>query len=259
MGDWAYAHAVRTGVAPGKTDCQDFALVATAGLKGGKEACVLVVSDGAGSAKEGAVGAKLACLAFAGEAERMLRERKGVTGLGKSQAAQVLGHVHRVLISHAELQGVRAAEFSCTVVGAVLGPDGAWFVQIGDGSSVFWRRGVFDVAIWPEHGEYVNETVFVTDPKFEGRIQSRSLRGAVDGAVLFSDGLQFLVLDYQAQKPHVPFFQKVTRALSQQDPGCSEVVSKWLDEAVLASPSVTSKTDDDLSLVVAVRRDDGGN
>ena len=256
MANWAYAHAIRKGVAPGKEGCQDYAICEVAEFSDGGRLAIGVVSDGAGSAREAAEGAELACKAFLREARRVVGKRRSLKGMGQSHAAKIVEHVRRILNLHAETMGSRVADYSCTLVAALVAEGEALFFQIGDGAIVYRRGEDFEVAIWPDHGEYVNETVFVTDPKCGDRIQVCKINEPIESVVLFSDGLQFLVLDYKQMQPHAPFFNSVTKALSKQEPGRSEVVSKWLDEAVLASPSVTTKTDDDLSLVVAVRTGD---
>lgn len=221
-----------------------------------KEALVAVVCDGAGSAQEAAVGAELAAKAFVREVKKLVSNRKSLKGVGPTHAHQVLEHVHKILNLHSTVTGTRLAELSCTVVGAVVDKEHAIFMQVGDGAAVFEDEGAFQVAVWPDAGEYVNETVFVTDPKFGKRLLCKKVNRPVSAVVLFSDGLQFLVLDYKKMEPHTPFFQSLTKALGNQAPGVSDLVSNWLGQAVLGSTMVTSKTDDDLSLVVAVRRDE---
>ena len=255
MGVWAFAHAVREGVSPGKNGCQDYAAFEEFPLANGELVGIAVVSDGAGSARDAAEGAELACKAFLKEAGRVIATRKSLKGMGQSHASKIVQHVHRVLKLHAETMGIRPAELSCTLVGALIARDEALFVQVGDGAIVLRQGEEFKVAVWPDQGEYVNETVFVTDPKCVDRVQVNKLNESLDGVVLFSDGIQYLVLDYKEMTPHDPFFRSIFKALSKQEPGRSAVVSKWLDEAVLGAPAVVSKTDDDLSLVVAVRAD----
>ena len=253
MSVWAYAHAVRQGVSPGKEGCQDFAGFEEFPLANGETVAVGVISDGAGSAKEAAEGAELACMAFLRQVGRVVATRNSLKGMGKTHAGKIIQHVHKILVLHAETMGIRPAELSCTLVGALVSDHEALFVQVGDGAIVMQRGDCYDVAIWPDQGEYVNETVFITDPKCGDRVQVNKINESLDGVVLFSDGLQYLVLDYKDMSPHTPFFRSVFKALSKQEVGKSEVVSKWIDEAVLGNPAVATKTDDDLSLVVAVR------
>jgi len=52
---------------------------------------------------------------------------------------------------------------------------------------------------------------------------------------------------------HAPFFAAVQARMVDQEPGESEAINRWL-EATLASPAVTSRSDDDTALIVLQRR-----
>lgn len=257
MADWAYAFASRQGSAPGKTGCQDYALVEDIPMKSGQSALLAIVSDGAGSARCSAEGAELASKALARKLSTILKDRKSLRGLSGGIAKDIFLHVNQLLQLHAETQGIEVSEFSCTLVVALTTHDECVFFQLGDGAIVVSRGGAYQAVFWPDHGEFVNETVFVTDVLHLNRLMVRRLKGPIDSFAVFSDGIQYLVLDFKTKQPHAKFFDSMSKALSHQPAGNSEIVSKWLDQEVLASPNVSSRTDDDVTLVIAANR--GGN
>ena len=75
-----------------------------------------------------------------------------------------------------------------------------------------------------------------------------------DRLALFSDGLQRLVLDYSGgglTAPHAPFFDRLFAWLERQENGGG--ASPAL-ERFLASPAVSGRTHDDVSLAAASMR-----
>jgi hypothetical protein len=91
----------------------------------------------------------------------------------------------------------------------------------------------------------------------------RRIHTPIESLALFTDGIQYLVLDHSTKKPHRPFFDALWRQLdlasnrvSVGAPSASSLhqgtVSRWLD-TMLASPMVTTKTDDDTCIVIARR------
>ena len=68
----------------------------------------------------------------------------------------------------------------------------------------------------------------------------------VAGVALLTDGLQSLALKLPAATPHAPFFRPLFQFAS--DPLKSGEIAGWM-----ASPKVAARTDDDLTLLLAVR------
>ena len=77
-------------------------------------------------------------------------------------------------------------------------------LQDGDG-----YRTVF----WPQSGEYLNTTNFLTDEEFERRLELHALAERVDELALLTDGLQMLALRYADKSVHSPFFLPMFQAL----------------------------------------------
>ena len=68
---------------------------------------------------------------------------------------------------------------------------------------------------------------------------------------MFTDGIQNLVLKQPDQVPQTPFFSRIFQWLERQTDNMH--VQTELD-ALLRSPQVTQRTDDDLTLVLAIRK-----
>jgi hypothetical protein len=82
------------------------------------------------------------------------------------------------------------------------------------------------------------------------KVQTSVWRGQAAHLALFSDGLQMLALKMPEGTPHAPFFGPLFRfAASAEEDGPAVGTM----EAFLRSPRVTQRTDDDLTLVIAIR------
>lgn len=226
------AAAIRKGALHGAEDpCQDaFGL---RDLGGGR--CAAAVSDGAGSARLSHIGSQLAVEAFLDHAEALLAA--GEEELPSLAAAMVEDAYNRI----AAREG-GPAEHAATLVGWVSGPQGARCVQVGDGGAVVSTGQGFEPALWPEEAEFANSTYFVTSDDRAKHIQCRAFAEAPEFVALFTDGLQWLVLDPKTKTAHEPFFRAAAANASDS----------WL-KALIASEGVTKRTDDDVTIVVMQR------
>jgi hypothetical protein len=207
---------------------------------------LVAVADGAGSATHAEAGATLACDALARRAAELPAE----TLLGRDALLSLIAEVRGELVAAAARFGVPPRELACTALVAVAGPAGAAFAQVGDGAIVLGTGGDYRVAIWPEASEYANETDFLTDDRFADRFRFVAT-GPIDELAVLTDGLQRLALDYATKSPHAPFFTPLfARLRAEPDP---EALFAPLRD-FLGSPRVNARTDDDKTLVLAVRR-----
>jgi hypothetical protein len=230
--------------------CQDAELVSLCTDQHGEEFLVVACADGAGSAKHAEQGSAHACTVALEFVSISLRE-----GLPKEDAELILT-TRRWLASVCGAIGDLAAErgaaprdFACTMLLAVLGKSRSMFAQMGDGAIVKSDGSSFDVAFWPQRGEYANQTTFISDPESLDNVQA-SVGGPVDEIAMLTDGLQSLALNYAAKSVHAPFFTPMFRALrAAEDPNLLQTsLLKFLD-----SEGVNQRTDDDKTLVLATR------
>lgn len=225
--------------------CQDAFSVKTFGPAG--EWLVVVAADGAGSASHSQVGAALACAGLAGRVATLDPEmflcREGVVSL--------FTEVRGALFLEAERLDVRPREIACTALLAVVGPASAAFAQLGDGALVVGDGEGHRPIFWPEPEEYANATDFLTDDGFAERLRFETLAGPVAEVAAFTDGLQRLALDFATRTAHPAFFGPMFKQL--RDAADPETLTEPF-RGFLDSPRVNERTDDDKTLVLAVRR-----
>jgi hypothetical protein len=210
---------------------------------------VLACSDGAGSAGLSQVGSTLACRRFLELACEELQRAGPQARVDPLQVLEWYREVHLALRAEAEQRGVPLRELACTLLAAVVGEGQALFAQVGDGAMVVRGEQGYAPVFWPQQGEYANSTFFITQPDFEQALQLEG-RGRVDEVALFTDGLQWLALHQASREAHGPFFEPLFAAL-RTAPDPAELVAPL--RSFLDSPAVNERTDDDKTLVLAVR------
>ncbi len=224
--------------------CQDAHAARVVEGPDGGSFLIAVVSDGAGSARLAERGSRAACDFAVERVAQLLGERSLMELDARALVADVRAHLEAL----ADDLEAGARDLACTLLMAVVGPDAAWFAQVGDGGVVFGGEAL-EVAFWPDGGEYANETYFVTDAPPE-HIHARTVGGPTTRLALFSDGLQGLCLRYAERAPHPPFFEAFFGALARaEDLGAFEGALA----GTLAQPRIQDRTDDDLTLLLALR------
>lgn len=141
-------------------------------------------------------------------------------------------------------------QLACTFLGAIVFDDIAGFVQIGDGAIVIQKNGVSGVLEWPQSGEYANTTNFLTDDDFLSNLQCKVVIGQIEQLAMFSDGLERLILKFSERTVHQPFLTPLFTKLREVESG-KQLTSPLED--FLVSQQVNQRTDDDKTLVLAVR------
>lgn len=249
---WNYVHACVSGTSHAKTGacCQDASRVSAVRWQG-NDALVLACSDGAGSASLSDVGSKVACEDFVRGATEWLALGKAPHELTHDIARELCLGIRDVLRERATQLGVTLRDLACTLVAAVVGEDSAAFIQVGDGGIVVREQAHrFRPVFWPDSGEYINTTFFLSDPRLSDRVQFTSTVGTVRDVALFTDGLQMLCLKYAEREVHEPFFHPMFHALRLSAPGM--LLAGQL-ESFLNSGPVNRRTDDDKTLILATR------
>jgi hypothetical protein len=124
--------------------------------------------------------------------------------------------------------------------------------QIGDGAAVARDSDgkLFTVGM-PQRGEYANEAFFLTMPDAMRRLEVTVTRGRVTAVAALSDGLLRVAARARDYEPHAPFFEPMLSVVERL--GGGQAVEDKL-AAFLDSERVNGRTDDDKTLVLAVRR-----
>lgn len=260
MTAWKHISASVVGTSHVLTDtpCQDNSVCRVFNLEDGSEVLVAVASDGAGSAKRAEEGSALACSLLIQEMEALFgAEAEGdVSEITKEFLTGWLVSFQREVTIRAEHKELKARDFACTLVAAIVGKRSAVFAQIGDGAIVVpspEEPDEYCYVFWPQKGEYANETYFATDPEAHTKLQYDYVPRRIDEVAILTDGIQNLALHYQTQSAHNPFFVPVfawLRPASEIDAG------KFTTSLAtyLGSEKVNQATDDDKTLIIATRR-----
>ena len=213
---------------------------------------IAVVSDGAGSASEGAAGSAFMCTSLVQDLEAGLRSASPDPVAWLTEG---ITHVRAALLAEADQRAIPARQFAATLLCAVVAPAWSVFAQIGDGAIVTSEPGTggWSWLFWPQRGEYANSTSFITDDRALDGLRVEAVPHGQPEIAMFTDGLQHLLLHYAEQTVHSPFFEKMMAPIrrsagSGEDAGLSQALASYL-----RSPTIAERADDDLTLLMATR------
>ena len=188
--------------------CQDYFRTKSLGHK-----TVAVVSDGAGSAKYGKIGAKVICETLC---DVLLKSTlKNI----RNDVEKAIETAREKLIFHRFNKSKSATgliDFSATVVGAFYHNGNGVFFHIGDGAGIAFasdKYGDFTISE-PENGAYSCETYFYTMIDWRDFLRFKSFEN-VDRLILMTDGVTGFVFSddfYQIREnflfPIVKYLEK---------------------------------------------------
>lgn len=214
----------------------------------------LACADGAGSAPCSDRGSRIAC-------DELLQQARGFAATGNSVSdltANLLCtwfvRANHALVREAVSAGRPTRDFGCTLLLALSDDSTAAFAQLGDGVIVRSSGDGYAHVFWPQSGEFVNQTYFVSEHSHLSHMQVCVAQPPAIELALMTDGLERLALKFESNCVHEPFFRPLFDRLRQESPGHLETLQDSV-AAFLESPSVNSRTDDDKTLIVATRRD----
>lgn len=222
------------------------------------EVLAVAVSDGAGSARFGQLGAALSVR----WASRILaQEFDHFSHSDAHEASQRLFvRLRRVLRHRARKAGQDLREFACTLIALAVKRDGQWMgFHIGDGAVVAQGDDQLVLLSAPQKGEFVNETFFVTDDDFARhfrvlRPQPATAAFFPTAFALFTDGLESQLINDKEDKV-APVFAKLFHWVRTFP---KDVVERALYENLRDVLRPRSSTGDDCTLVLLARRAQDG-
>jgi hypothetical protein len=215
---------------------------------------LIAVADGAGSAKRSADGAKHAVETSLTHLSAVLENLSTLPDSSLEDAlrgALLTARSAVAGLANAAL-GLTPDDFATTLILVTITPDWIGVAQIGDGAVVARLREDEQLSVMAagENSEYLNETTFITsgDALSSARADVAAA-SSISGIAAMSDGMQLLAIEYGTNSPFKPFFTPLFRFASTGTSTEAELAS------FLESPRVCSRTDDDKTLVIAVKAD----
>ncbi len=247
---WARARNTGPSHCVSGLPCQDSVSVATFTGRDGNPWITAALADGAGSAVNADDGAAYAvqCFnefiiealcAFDIESEADFEDilRRGVELITKT------------LSNVANNNNCKSSAYAATFLGCVSRSGKTAFVQIGDGAMVFGNTDNWHLALTPYQGTYANESCFITDPSSRDRLQLTITDDTPQTILMFSDGLEDLLISGPGLTVRTSLPNLLDEALkSSQKNGLYVALCLKLKQ-LLQSPAVTSRSDDDTSII----------
>jgi hypothetical protein len=192
------------------------------------------------------VNAVLACALLIDEIQTLVESNRDLRDITREFSAGWVERFHREVDARAEEERLRRRDYACTLLAAIIGPDCAAFLQVGDGAIVVPSpEGPDDYMwlFWPQKGEYENLTLFLSDATAGDHMNHAFCERRIDEVALFSDGLQRLALHFSTQTVHDGFFRPMFAPVRAAPEGASVALSSalatFLDRSRLTSEPTT--------------------
>jgi hypothetical protein len=218
----------------------------------GKEFFIGLAADGAGSTSDGGTGAEIACNALCKDIVQTLEKNDDLSRITEPDISCWITSARDSIGACAKKQGKLLEDYACTCIGSVASRDHALFFQIGDGGIVINSGHDYRTIFWPEQGEYINSTFFLSDESYREHLNITFTDSPFEEIALFTDGLQNLVLSFSQKKAHTGFFRPIFEAL-KKDTGLEFFGSSSHLSSFLLHREISERSDDDKTLVLAVR------
>lgn len=221
---------------------------------------LIALADGAGSAQFAEQGADYAVETALQALTAAFEGAISDDSAGWARRMQeVFNEVHAAMASLAALSedpAITPRDYAATLTCVAASADRLAVGQVGDGAVIAADEvGHLFAVTRLQRGEYANETHFISDEDALEQVVIEVIAIKAAALAVMSDGLIRLALKMPSQQPHAPFFQPLFRFAGSIKEGQEEArlaVQQLTD--FLASERVNTRTDDDKSLVMAVRK-----
>jgi len=194
------------GERKGKTQCEDAWSCESLG-----DICVVVVCDGAGSASHAKEGAVIASGIATKYLKRYIQSNK-ITDFSdidtwENIIQQTISHARSVVKRIIKYNDSTIHNYHATLIGTIFSKKGGIFFHIGDGAAIAcadtenWDKCIVSP---PKNGLYINQTYFYTENNWEAQLRLTPF-GPSKLITLFSDGVEYCLLDEDGKSINVPF------------------------------------------------------
>lgn len=189
--------------------CQDYAGYKTKGRK-----VVIAVSDGAGSAKYGKIGAKIIVdticdLLINSNIKKIKQNIEKAIFIARDKI--LLHRLNKTKSEHG------AVDFSATLVGAFYDGRNGIFFHIGDGAALVFGDETYQnyIISEPENGAFSYETYFYTMSDWKNNLRFTEFSNA-ESVVLMSDGVTGFVFDEDYRSIRQNFLIPIVQYLEKE-------------------------------------------
>jgi Protein phosphatase 2C len=208
----------------------------------------VALSDGAGSAQHAEIGAQIAVEWII---QNIPNRIKDFQSINEDQIQHWLKELQEYFCDYAIKNQTTIEDLSATILFVMVKNTEAFFFQLGDGCWLFQHEDLsWHCATWPESGEYINETVFITSLTTANQKIQWCVQQNVRAVVGFTDGVEHLFLNFTNRSPHKQVLEKIFSFI-QQNPPMTAV--QEATEQLLTSPFLDERTDDDKTLTLLWR------
>jgi hypothetical protein len=263
----ASASVIGTGHTATGMPCQDSSCITQT-----ESALIVAVSDGLGSAAHSHVGAYTVCQVATTHVETKLRAHATAQQLQvrrswlhwfrrkpKQQSIQyqqlcteAFAQAREALVTTAQQQKHDLREYGCTLLLAIVLTDYWAVMHIGDGAVVgIYADDHVQTISTPDNGEFVNVTYPITAPTYLSQVRFAEKNETLHGIVLMSDGVQPMCINYKTHDAFPGFFGPLLQWFRTQ-PDSEDLNARIA--AMLDTAQFRQKSDDDMTLVIALRQ-----
>ena len=211
---------------------------------------VIAVADGLGSAPYSDLGAKIAVNSAVDSIGSIIASNN-ISNLRDISKCGVISARNDIEI-RARQAGRSIKEFACTIIVVTLHADRIVVAHIGDGAVVAKKtNGNLELISGPGDSEYANEVVPLTSSEWMNAMRVTSAHDVM-GIMVFTDGLQRAILknEFGNLFPFSGFCDPVFNYIAEQR---DMLEAKKELASLLNSEKVCNNSDDDKTLIVAVR------
>lgn len=207
---------------------------------------LIAVADGAGSASHSAEGARCAtdtAINFLAGRLSNLPDQDVAATLAQSLST-ARGAVERLAT-----KDLSASDFATTLLIAVVTAADISIAQVGDGAIVIQHQDEsLEVVTQASDGEYINQTTFITSQyALEQAYFNVRPSNTIRGIAVLTDGMQLLAIHHRTNIAFDAFFGPMFKFAADTTSNGESL------EEFLMSAAVTSRTDDDKTLVFTIR------
>lgn len=244
--------------------CQDSSCV-----KQTENALFVAVSDGLGSAAHSHVGSYTVCQVATEYVYAQLsahhetqQRKKGCLRVFSDTTAPPIEYAklcrdaftqaRKALVTTAQQQHHELREYGCTLLLAIVRHDYWAVMHIGDGAVI----GIFpddrvQTISTPDNGEFLNVTFPITADDYLTQVHFSEKSESLAGVVLMSDGVQPMSINYKTHVAFPGFFTPLIEWFRTL-PASEDVNARIA--TMLDSAQFRQKSDDDMTLVIALRQ-----